>query len=62
MEKEKMLLNSMKLMNICTEFEGPRSILSVVIIRTGFGLNIIKLKTTVTLTFDRLISTFFEFI
>ena len=33
-------------MIICKEFEGPRSILSVVIIWTIFGLYIIKLKAT----------------
>ena len=35
-------------MNICTEFEEPTSILCLVIIRTKFGLYIIKLKATVT--------------
>ena len=38
-------------MNIWTKFEGPRSILCVVIMYTMFGLYIIKLKATVTLTF-----------
>ena len=33
-------------MNICTEFDGPRSILLVVIIWTRFGPYIIKLKAT----------------
>ena len=31
-------------MNICTELEGPKSVLSVVIIWTRFELYIIKLK------------------
>ena len=43
-------------MNICTEFEEPMSFLCQVIIWTRFGLHIIKLKVTVTLTFDGLIS------
>ena len=43
-------------MNICTEFKEPMSILCQVIIWTRFVLYIIKLKVTVTLTFDRLIS------
>ena len=43
-------------MNICTEFEEPMSILWQVIIWTRFVLYIIKLKVTVTLTFDRFIS------
>ena len=43
-------------MNICTEFEEPMSILCQVIIWTRFGLYIIKLKATVTLNFDGLIS------
>ena len=43
-------------MNIWTEFEEPTSILCQVIIWTRFGRYIIKLKVTVTLTFDRLIS------
>ena len=42
--------------NICIKYEGPSSILSVVIIWTKFGLYIIKLKATVTLTFHGLIS------
>ena len=41
---------------ICAEFEEPRSILCLVIIWARFGLYIIKLKVTVTLTFDRLTS------
>ena len=49
-------------MNICTEFEEPMSILCLVIIWTMFGLYIIKLKATVTLTFDRLISKSIEII
>ena len=43
-------------MNICTEFEGPKSVLSVVIIWTKFCLYNIKQKATLTLTFDGLIS------
>ena len=43
-------------MNVCTEFEELVSILCPVIIWTRFGLYIIKMKTTVTLTFDGLIS------
>ena len=43
-------------MNICTEFEGPMLILCEVIIWTKFGLYVIKLKATVTLNFDGLIS------
>ena len=43
-------------MNICTEFEEPLSSLCQVIIWTRFVLYIIKLKVTVTLTSDRLIS------
>ena len=43
-------------MNICAEFEEPMSILCQLTIWTRFGLYIIKLKVTVTLTFDRLIS------
>ena len=48
--------------NICTEFEGPRSILCLVIIWTRFGLYIIQLKATVTLTFERLFSNSLEII
>ena len=43
-------------MNICTEFLEPLSLLCQVIIWTRFGLYILKLKVTVTLTFDGLIS------
>ena len=43
-------------MNICTEFKEPLSILCQVTIWTRFGLYITKLKATVTLTFDGLIS------
>ena len=43
-------------MNICTEFEELMSVLCHVIIWTWFVLHIIKLKITVTLTFDGLIS------
>ena len=49
-------------MNIFTEFEEPMSILCQVIIWTRFGLYIIKLKATVTFTFDTLISKAIGFI
>ena len=49
-------------MNICTEFEEPMSILCQVVIWTRFSLYIIKLKATVTLNYDGLISRSIEII
>ena len=43
-------------MNICTKFEEPMSVVCQFIIWRRLGLYIIKLKFTVTLTFDGLIS------
>ena len=49
-------------MNKCTEFEEPMSILCQVIIWTRFGLYIIRLKASMKLNFDGLISKSIEII